>query len=767
MSLIRRMFYSVLLVFTLGVAWAEAVMVDEVRSIRRDGRPVDMALVEAYTSIRPGMDIRREVLSRDVRALQESGRFSFAAVDVRERPSGLEVIFILEPKPRIRVLTIQGADYAGNRKIRELLELGVGDFVDDTTLAVRSLAVREWYQKRQFPFARLTWTFTEREDGALTDVRIQVKEGQRARVRDIRFEGNATVPSRDIRRVMLQKSRHVMSWLTGSGVYNPDQVAIDLVTIRQLYLDRGYLDVEVTGPELIAVSEKQVVLEFRIIEGQQYQIGDVSFSGISLFDEEVIRSVAEARMSPVASQVELNAARQAIRDYYGSRGYISTLVSFRLSPDLQTDEQGNPVVDVDFTVREGQLASIRNVLIQGNTTTRDKVIRRELAVYPGERMDEVRARTSERRLMNLGYFSSVNSSTVETRDPEKVDLVFDVEEKPTGQFLVGAGFSSIDSLIGFAELSQGNFDLFNWPPVGGGQKLTLRGTVGTKRRDIEFGFTEPWFLNRQLSLGLNLFQRDRRFLSDDYDQRNTGGNVVLGVPVGRFSRINYIYGLEEIQVRNVSENASDLIKSEAGTALKSSFTTEYIYQTIDSMFVPTRGTRLVLAASVAGGPLGADVDVYGFRGRVSHYFPLWNDHVFNLRLESEVVDRYGDSDRVRVFDRLFLGGARSLRGFRFRDVGPKDEFGEPVGGQTMWSATAEYIIPLGRMVRWAAFYDIGMVYPDVYQYNFNDYNSDVGVGVRLDFPGFPLRFDYAWPLEADEFNDRSSGRFQFSIGYSL
>jgi outer membrane protein insertion porin family len=750
---------------TAGMAMA--VTVGEVRAIRRDGRVVDAALVEAYTSIRPGMDIRRDVISRDVRSLQESGRFSYVATDVRERGGGLDVVFILEPKPRIRNLTISGADDAGNRKIRELLELGSGDFVDDATLAVRSLAVREWYQKRQFPFATLTWTMTEVEDGALADVRIRVEEGQRARVKRIRFVGNATIPDAELRRVMLQKRRHFMSWLTGSGVYNPDQLGVDVVSLRQLYLDRGFLDVEVFPPELVVLSPKHVEVRITLVEGQPYQIGDLSFSGITLFPEESLREVVATRLTGIASVADLNAARQALRDYYGSRGYISTLVNYRLSPELQRDAQGNPVVDVEFTVREGQLASIRNILIRGNTTTRDKVIRREINVFPGETMDEVRTRTSERRLMNLGFFSMVNAAPVETPDPEQVDLVFDVEEKATGQFLVGAGFSSIDNLIGFAELSQGNFDLFNWPPVGGGQKLSLRGTLGTKRRDIELSFTEPWFLNRQLSLGFNLFQRDRRFLSDEYDQRNTGGNIVLGVPVGRFSRMNFIYGLEEIDVRNVDENASELIKEEEGSSLKSSFTTEYIYQTIDSAFIPTRGTRMVLAGSVSGGPLQGDVDVYGFRARVSHYMPVWYDHVFNLRLEAEVVDSYGDSDRVRLFDRLFLGGARSLRGFKFRDVGPKDEFGEPIGGQSLWSATAEYTIPLGRLVRTAAFFDIGMVEAEAYEFDFENYNSDIGVGVRLDFPGFPLRFDYAWPLEADEFNDRSSGRFQFSIGYSL
>jgi outer membrane protein insertion porin family len=169
---------------------------------------------------------------------------------------------------------------------------------------------------------------------------------------------------------------------------------------------------------------------------------------------------------------------------------------------------------------------------------------------------------------------------------------------------------------------------------------------------------------------------------------------------------------------------------------------------------------------IAGGPLGAETDIYGFQGRSSQFFPLWFDHVFNLRGWAAVVDQYGDADRVPIFDRLFLGGARTIRGFKFRDVGPKDEDGEPVGGKSAAYATAEYNIPLAEKVRLATFYDTGMVWPDAYDFDFGNLNSSLGFGIRFDFPQFPIQLDYSWPIQTDEWNDRPSGRFSFWLGYT-
>jgi outer membrane protein insertion porin family len=741
-----------------------AAVVQEIKVEQRGTAPIDREYVLAHVSIQVGGEFTRAAVTRDVKTLQKTGRFTYVETKADNAPGGVIVTYIVEGKYKISHLFIEGADYLGNKKVRELMEVKTGDIADDTTLAVAALKVTDSYSKKYFPDAKLTWKITPDPDQpGLAKVYIKVNEGKRAIVRRILFEGNTVAKRRELLKVMKQKQSNWLSWITNDGRFSPDDLEGDLESIRQVFLDKGYLDVKVGEPQIKQISKRKVDITIPIQQGQPYKLGALRLEGITLFaTNQVATSMSALKTGGVASWAQITTAAQSIRDYYGSRGYIRSVVD----PVLDTDTN-TMIANVDFVVTEGTLAYINNILIRGNTRTKDKVIRRELSVYPGEIFNEVKVRTSEKRLKNLGYFDYVSSSPQTTLKLNQYDLIFDVNEQKTGQFMIGAGFSSIDEVLGFVELSQGNFDLFGWPYfTGGGQKLKLRAQFGTKRTDYEISFVEPWFLNRRLSLGLDFFSHDSRFLSDEYDQYNIGGNITLGKPLTSFDRVNLIYGLEEIEVYNVSSNASELIRAEEGRRTKSSMTLELVHDTRDNVFVPTRGNRSTASSTVAGGPFGGNTDLYQLQLRTSQYIPLWFDHVFNLRGWASVVEEYGDSDRVPIFDRLFLGGARTIRAFKYRDVGPKDETGEPIGGKSAIYGTAEYSIPVAEKLRLAVFYDTGMVYADAYEFDLGNLNSGVGTGVRLDFPGFPIQLDYSWPLEADEFNDRPSGRFSFWIGYT-
>ena len=741
---------------------ASAQLVQEVRVQDRAGKPVDPEPVVAFTTVKPGAELERPALTRDIRNLRQSGRYAYAAVDVERVPGGVAVIYTVAGKPRISRLVVDGATELGNRKVRELLELGVGDPVDDASLGDRAAKVREAYLKKFFPFAQLTWDIREDAAAGTAEVDVKVDEGKRAQVRHIHFVGNSGVPAADLRKAMKQKRwLWYWSWLTGRGTYKPDDLETDREALRRVYLDRGYLDVQVGEPVLAPRGRTGVDVTLSVAEGPLYRLGEIRTEGVTKFKVEDLQKSLTNQPGEVVSLTAVQGGQAALEDYYSNRGYLGSRVAYDLVP-----RGSSTVADLVYRVREGEVAHIRDIHLRGNTRTKDEVIRRELTVYPGELYNGGKVRNSERRLRNLGFFDFANAVPEETGDPGLYDLSFEVEEGRTGNLMFGVGYSSVDDLIGFVELSQGNFDLFSWPPVGDGQKLKLRGTVGTERQDIELSFVEPWFLDRKLSLGVDLYQRDRRFLSDEYDQVNTGGSVTLGKPLSGFDRLNLTLGIERIEVTDVDEDASALIKEEEGVQDKHYVGLELLHDSRNNAFVASRGNRTSLSGTISGGPLSGDVEVYALEANTSHYVPLWWDHVLNLRGWASVVETWGDGERVPIFDRLFLGGARTLRGFDYREVGPKDETGEPVGGLSGWMATAEYIVPLAEKFRVAAFYDIGMVYDEAYEFDSSDYNSDVGVGIRFDIPGFPLRLDYAWPLEADEFNDRSSGRFQFTIGYS-
>jgi len=490
--------------------------------------------------------------------------------------------------------------------------------------------------------------------------------------------------------------------------------------------------------------------------------------GLALFaSNEVARGVV-APVAAVASLAGIERSAQNIRDFYGSRGYIHTEVEPRVVLDTNA-----ATAAVAYQVAEGTLATIQNIEIHGNAQTKDKVIRREIGVAPGDVYNEVKIRSSENRVRNLNYFSFVSSYPESTAVSNRYNLIFDVEEKRTGEFQVGVGFSSIEKIVGQVTLEVGNFDLFGWPHFqGGGQKLRLHAEAGDKSSRLEFSLTEPWFLNRRLSLGLDLFRHDSRFLSDEYDQINTGGSLTLGKPLFTFNRINWIYGLEDIEIRNVATNASEWILAEEGGRLKSYGSLQLIRDTRNNTFLPTRGFRGVASATLAGGPFGGDSDTYEFRLTAAQHVPLWFEHVLSLRGWAATIEEYGDSDRVPIFDRLFMGGPRTVRAFKYRKVGPKDENGETIGGRSAATFTLEYTIPVVDNVRLAAFYDGGIVWQDIFGKDPDEpfvgdgeYCDGYGVGVRLDFPGFPIQLDYAWPINTDDMLG-DGGRFNFFIGYT-
>lgn len=763
----RLLVMLVLAGWGLGLSAARAVPTPVVQAVRIEsvgGLPVDEPFVRSVIGLREGQEFDRMAVMADVRALEKSGHFSMVAVSIDETAEGMTVIYKVQGKPRIRRIEVVGADYLGNKKVAELMALELGELVDDGKMAAGALKVQQEYQKKYHPRTRVTWALDLNESTGQADVRVEVKEGPKARVRSIDLAGCETLDVKEVLKTFKQKKYHWYNpwhWVSGAGRYNGDDTEADAYALKRAYLDRGYLDVQVSDARVELAGPRALHVSYTVREGRVYRIGNVAVEDATLYAPELLLKQCPLLTGEVASMKKIEDAQDALADYYGNRGYIMASADRQLDPDAATG-----LVDVTFRMREGSLSSIRDIKIRGNVITQDRVLRRELVVYPGEEYNRARVRTSERRLQNLGYFSSVHSYPEQTPDPAQHDLVFDVKEQSMGQAAVGMGFSSIDEISGYMEISHGNFCLGEWPPVGGGQKIKLRTIIGTQRKDVEFSFIEPWLFDRKLSLGVDLFHSEKSYLSSEYDQRNTGGRLSLSRAVGRFSRLRLSYGLENIDIYNVSDDASERIREEEGARIKSYVDLTLTRDTRDSAFLPTRGNLTQTSVMFAGGPLMGDTDIYQLESRSTQFVPLWFGHVLSLKGQAGVVDTHSDADRVPIFDRYFLGGANTIRGFKYRKVGPVDENEEPLGGSSMVFGSLEYTVPVMNKVRFATFYDAGMVWPDAYEFK-TDFNSSYGVGLRLDIPMLPLRLDYSWPLETSPHNDRSSGRFSFMIGYGF
>ena len=747
----------------LCACFAEAATIVDVRVLSRNKQEVSASSVLAYVQQKPGETFSQERVNQDIRRLQETERYSYVSAAFEQEQEGLTLIYTVEERPKIDKVRVRGGEHFSNSKIKNLLELNPNDSIDESILRKNLEAVTEKYGKDYYPNVTYDTSISTVDDRGYVDIDVEVKEGPRAKVTQIRFSDTSEYTRNDLRKAMQQKQRGIFSWITGRGRYQPDLLSDDLATIEELHRRKGYLDVKVGEPEIERSERGSTKIKLPVEKNEKYFVRGIQIDGATLFPVSLLGTRIPISVGDPAATHLIEAGRRAIRDFYNNRGYSNTRVTHRLL--LSGQER---LVDVVYDVNEGNILTIRNVLIKGNTRTKDHVIRRELNVFPGDHLNEVRVRNSVARLRNLGFFGHVSQNILPTKDPSIVDVAFEIEEGRSGQFVAGAGFSSVDNVTGFIELSQGNFDISEpWKFSGGGEKLKMRLQLGSERRDAELTYVRPWLFDKRITLNSSLYTHERRFLSDDYDQRNTGASIGLRKALGPNWRGGLTYSLEEIEVYDVSETASDAIKAEEGENIQSGLELTFTRDSRNHVWIPTEGGRIVANAGFSGGPLGFDTDLYRLGLRSSFFRPVVMDHVLNLQGWIQGVDYYGDTDHVPIFDRLFLGGPRTIRGFDFRDVGPRDDTGEVIGGQSSMFASAEYTIPLTDQFRYALFYDWGVVNLSPWDYAIDGFNSSYGMGIRIDMPGFPLRFDYSWQHEADEINEESGGRFSFLIGHSF
>jgi len=427
-------------------------------------------------------------------------------------------------------------------------------------------------------------------------------------------------------------------------------------------------------------------------------------------------------------------------------------------------------VDVSYRVTEGAVAYVGRIIVRGNLKTRDLVIRRELRISPSERFDGDKLRRSKERLYNLGFFEEVTLETTATDRPDQRDLVVTVKETKTGEFSFGGGFSSVDKLVGFAEITQRNFDLFNWPTfVGGGQELKFQVQAGTRRRNIEFSFTEPWVFNRPYLFGLDLFNRVRtRGEGYSFDLVRRGGDLRLGKAMGDYNRVDLMYRLERARVSDVPETASAALRDEVGNNTISAVRLGFTRDKRDNIFIPKTGYLASTGIETAGSFLGGDRDFWKWTGDGSMYFqPLVENQVLEFHLSLGLVNNFSNTKAVPIFERFFAGGADSIRGYRERRVGPRDSVNrDPVGGEATALFSTEYTVPLVEFLKAATFFDVGNVWDRVGKFGRGGYKSGVGAGARIKTPFGPVKLDYGWPLSKIP-GERKTGRLHFSASRSF
>jgi len=520
----------------LMVLSVRAEVIRDIVIVNQAGETYDISSVSAFTSFKVGEQVpdRDTILSSiaiDVNRMRESGRFSYVDARMDLTDDGVVLVYTVVAKQRLRRIEIRGAEKMRHRKVQKKSELEIGQFADDSAFELAASKIKEAYRDFWYPDAKVEWTSETNEKLGTVDVTYHIEEGRKLGIKHIVFEGNDLIDEGKLKRVIQQKEKRWYSFITGSGKYKEETADADVFALKSFYMNNGFLDVQVSEPQLIDTRPKKATLVFSIEEGQRYRIGNISLSGMESISESSLRPAIRLRSGNIASYENINMGSEALRAYYGNRGYIRASVR----PEFDAHEDSG-TVDITYAVTEGSIGYINKVNISGNERTRDKVIRREVVIYPDEIYNRSRVKTSENRLRNLNYFEIVTINPEYTGEGDRYDLNVQVKEKPTGQFSAGVGFSSVDALVGYVELSQGNFSYKTWPPIGAGQKFKIRAQLGTQRNDLDISFIEPWFLDRQLSFGIDLYHREARYYSDSYDQGTDGFRLSLGKPLSRFTR---------------------------------------------------------------------------------------------------------------------------------------------------------------------------------------------------------------------------------------
>jgi len=715
----------------------------------------------AQMQSKPGRPYSESLVEQDIKALYKTGQLQNVRIFGQAEGNGVKVMVVLQTRSFVNEIAIEGAERISAKSLRKKIDLKINGPLSEDELQKAREKIVESYQAKGFTDVDVKYKVDTDEARGTSRVVFTIAEGSKGAVSAIRFEGNTKFGDRILRKQMKTKGKTFYSFIDKSGRLDETQLEQDVNAVKEYYQDHGYIDVEVKEVRRERAKGRLTIVMV-LVEGPLYRVGKIRISGTKVANEQKVRALLKMKEGGVYSPKQIREDSKKIADAYGSGGYV----------DLQVTPQGIPAgegrIDVHYEILEGGPSFVQRINIVGNTRTKDKVIRREVLISPGDILNSVRVETTKKRLENLGYFEKVETFPEDTGVSGRKDLTIQVQEKRTGSLNFGAGFSTIDQLVGFVEMTQGNFDLLNWPSfTGAGQKFRFRLQYGNVRKDVTLSLTEPYFLDRRISLGGELFYREADYLSSLYTQRNYGFSLETRKAIAPYTALSLQYRLEAIELFNVAPTSSSQILLEQGQTTKSEVVAGISNDTRDNPFLTRTGHRLVFTPYIAGGFLGGSEQIIGASMEARQYFHLWKDSILLLSGEVASVDTWGDGTRVRIFDRLFLGGSNDLRGFNFRDVSPRDINGEPLGGQSMASFTIEYTMPIIEKARFAVFYDSGFVNARPWNFDTNHVVSDAGVGLRLDLPIGPLRIDYGIPIQKNGFKDAGTGKFNFNVGYQF
>lgn len=739
---------ALLLTFRVNAAQVYVRDID-VKGLQR----VELETVLSYVNIKKGHTTSQEKLDTSLKQLYATGLFTDVVFDVKN--DGLLEIKIVENP------VINKRLFDGNNKVDDgLLEAEV-------QLAPRSIYSRAKVQedvqrilevyKRSGRYAVVVNPKIIKRDQNRVDLIFEIDEGPIAAINKVNFIGNKHYDDEDLQSEIMSKESRWFRIFSSSENYDAEKTNYDKELLRRFYLKRGYADFRVISAVAeLSPDKKSFVVTYVLDEGKRYKIKNIEVNSqitevdVKPLQDEVLFSVGDWYDSDLAEK-----SVYALTEELGKKGFAFVDVNTDLKKNTETGD-----IDVVFDVREGDRIFVDRINILGNNRTQDKVIRREFRIEEGDAFNAAKLKTSRRNVENLNYFSKVDIQTIPTDDENKADINVNVEEKSTGYFNVGVGYSTVNGALIRTGVTENNFQ-------GKGQQLGLDVGVSQRTQEYDLSFTEPYFLDRKLSAGADLFHTEEDYQDEgSYDSQSTGGRLRLGWDytdnLSQFVR----YTLRQDEISNVDRDASIYIKKEEGQTTGSIVGQTLVYDKRDSSVNPKEGYYLSFGNDIAGA--GGDDKYLKFDTKVYSYYTVADYYTFKLFANAGYIEGYGDEE-VRLFNRYNLGGS-TLRGFDVAGIGARDKYTkDALGGNWMLYTGAEMSFPIGLDelgVKGRTFVDMGMLgKPDNIDERFVDYSSSprvaAGFGFQWMSPMGQIDVDIAFPIVKEKYDETEAFRLNF------
>lgn len=786
MKFIRKLFPCFFFCFGLVLLWSQIQPEGQTISsitIQLEGpKTIGESFILQNLQIETGIPYKSAAIDKSITNLMSTGAVDDVKVFLDpDKGSSTEVaiVFKIYTKARVGKIIFEGNDKLSKKKLEKSIQVSVGELLDEAEINADQRELEKLYLEKGYWNSRIDSQIIQKDGDRSVTVIFKIVENEKRKISKISFIGNENISEKKLLKEMETASWKFWRFWSKRSKYRPSILEEDLNKLRIAYRDEGFLDVSIqqSDVKITPIGGRSLDVIVDIKEGPRSYFGEVTIAGNSVITTEELkildgRGDKELKTGEPYSPTLLAEERNRLRKKYGEQGYLDARVISTRKPNLKTNQ-----IDLNFEITENNKFSVNSIQVRGNDKTKTIAIVRELALAPGETFDLLRMETSEARLKNTRLFEKVtlDDEPIASQDPElqasRRNLVVNVEEGRTGHVSFGVGFSTLEKAMMFAEFRQGNFDIMRWRSPhrlqGDGQKFRLRLKLGSRSNEARLALEEPWFMNRRVAAGFELFREKSDYYSSYYDEMRAGFEIYFRKRLFELVEGRLFYRLEDVKIDDVSVNAPSFIKNE--DLLISKVGLSLTRDTRNSILFPSEGSIVSVRKEFAGGPFGGDADYGRFELQGAKFFETFDpmDQVISILGRTGTLGRFDGKDTdVPFFEKFFLGGPYNLRGWDYREAGPQT-LKEPTGGNSYSYLSAEYTFKIADPLRFAFFYDGGFLRTGDFKFFPGDdqqgWHDNWGLGVRIMVMGMPLRLDLGIPI-TDPVGTGGSPQFHFSGG---